>query len=203
MSKSLWGMIKYGTKAGALGLIGLGVFNFASHMIESGVVPGASMVLSYMNSAPILSDANLQAALILGSGLVGVGMLMQLVKKNSKMLSQKDMNLGMAAFAGLLCARMLLQAPLTSGVMGNIQSGDWGGAVGRITNKFSGARSLGYTNQPSQQAANAMLQQQGAPNGWNNGNNNSLQVMNQQVPNNHQNLFGTRSRSLRGTVNLF
>ena len=198
---NMMSLVVYGMKAGALGLVSLGVFNAASAFLMNSTA--TSNFIPTLTSLPVLRDANVQAALSLGAGLMGIGYLMTMAKKQ-KLITQNTMNVGMGAFAGLLGARMLMQAPLTTGLMSNLADDPVNAIRSRLP--FSGSHSLGMSmnkdklfgsmdqNHMGNYAGSHMLP---------NNNNNALQVMNQQVPNNSANLFGTRSRSLRGSVNLF
>jgi len=201
---NLLSLVTYGMKAGALGLVSLGVFNAASAFLMNSTA--TSNFIPTITALPVLRDANVQAALTLGAGLMGIGYLMNMAKKQ-KLISQNTMNVGMGAFAGLLGARMLMQAPLTTNLMSNLANDPVEAIRSRLP--FSGSRSLGSTNQRffgSHNGNNKMMD--GSYNNMmgshNHGfSNNQLQVVQQQVPNNNTNLFGTRSRSLRGSVNLF
>lgn len=198
-------LVTYGMKAGALGLVSLGVFNAASAFLMNSTA--TSNFIPTITALPVLRDANVQAALTLGAGLMGIGYLMNMAKKQ-KLITQNTMNVGMGAFAGLLGARMLMQAPLTTGLMTNLANDPVEAIRSRLPG-MSGSRSLGMTNNNTRQmmfGAHDNQMMQGAHN--NNtmmygAHNNQLQVTTQQVPNNSNNLFGTRSRSLRGSVNLF
>tara|TARA_B100000900_G_scaffold382524_1_gene369757 strand:- start:2984 stop:3640 length:657 start_codon:yes stop_codon:yes gene_type:complete len=204
---NLLSLVTYGMKAGALGLVSLGVFNAASAFLMNS--NATASFIPTITSLPVLRDANVQAALTLGAGLMGVGYLMNMAKKQ-KLISQNTMNVGMGAFAGLLGARMLMQAPLTTNLMSNLANDPVGAIRSRIPGLSGG---LGMANKRQymfgSHDANNMMGSHDANNmmgSYNNmygAHNNQLQVAQQQVPNNSNNLFGTRSRSLRGSVNLF
>ncbi len=201
---NLLSLVTYGMKAGALGLVSLGVFNAASAFLMNS--NATASFIPTITSLPVLRDANVQAALTLGAGLMGIGYLMNMAKKQ-KLITQNTMNVGMGAFAGLLGARMLMQAPLTTNLMSNLANDPVEAIRSRIPGLSGG---LGMANKRQYMfgahdnnmmgAHNNMM---GAHNNMYGAHNNQLQVTQQQVPNNSNNLFGTRSRSLRGSVNLF